>query len=161
MHPVSGAQLNHILSLLDSGQSAHHISSLTGLNHSTIFRLQRKHHPYLKKAPAGHPPKLSEADTRYVQHLITSRKAENASQVTQILQEITNQSLTSQTTRNHLRNTGMKAVVKTKKPLLTKRHRKERLDFALAHQDWTVEDWKTVVWSYETKINRLGSDGRI
>jgi len=55
----------------------------------------------------------------------------------------------------------MKAVVKTKKLLLTKRHRKERLDFALAHQDWTVEDWKTVVWSDETKINRLGSDGKI
>src|SRR3954447_18870685 len=60
MHPVSGAQLNHILSLLDSCQSAHRISSLTGLNHSTISRLQRKHHPYLKKAPAGCPPKLSE-----------------------------------------------------------------------------------------------------
>ena len=35
------------------------------------------------------------------------------------------------------------------------------LDFALAHQDWTVEGWKLVVWSDETKINRLGSDGRV
>ena len=34
------------------------------------------------------------------------------------------------------------------------------MHFALAHLDWTVEDWKTVVWSDETKINRLGSDGR-
>jgi transposase len=160
MHPVSGAQLNHILSLLDSGHSAHHISSLTGLHHTTISRLQRKHHPYLQKVSAGRPPKLSEADTHYAQHLITSRKAENASQITQILQEITNQSLTSQTTRNHLKKAGLKAVVKAKKPLLTKRHRKERMDFALAHLDWTVEDWKTVVWSDETKINRLGSDGR-
>jgi transposase len=161
MHPVSSAQLNHILSLLDSGHSAHHISSLTGLHHTTISRLQRKHHPYQQRVAAGRPPKLSEADTRYAQHLITSRKAENASQITQILQEITNQSLTSQTTRNHLKKAGLKAVVKAKKPLLTKRHRKERLDFALAHQHWTVEDWKTVVWSDETKINRLGSDGRI
>src|SRR5205809_7836908 len=53
----------------------------------------------------------------------------------------------------------MKAVVKTNKPLLTKRHRKERMDFPLAHLDWTVEDWKRVVWSDETKINRVGSDG--
>jgi len=161
MHPVSGAQLNHILSLLDSGHSAHHISSLTGLHHITISRLQRKHHPYQQKVSAGCPPKLSETDTRYAQHLITSRKAENTSQITQILQEVTNQSLTSQTTRNHLKKAGLKAVVKAKKPLLTKRHRRERLDFALAYQDWTVEDWKTVVWSDETKINRLGSDGRI
>ena len=37
---------------------------------------------------------------------------------------------------------------------------KERLDFAIYHKDWTMEDWKKVVWSDETKINRLGSDGR-
>jgi transposase len=54
----------------------------------------------------------------------------------------------------------MKAVVKKKRPKLTKRHRRERMDFALAHKEWTVEDWKRVVWSDETKINRLGSDGR-
>jgi DDE superfamily endonuclease len=54
----------------------------------------------------------------------------------------------------------MKAVVLKKKPHLTRRHRKERLDFAIAHQYWTMEDWKTVVWSDETKVNRLGSDGR-
>ena len=53
----------------------------------------------------------------------------------------------------------MKAVVK-KKPLLSQEHRKERMEFALAHQHWTVDDWKWVVWSDETKINRLGSDGR-
>ena len=54
----------------------------------------------------------------------------------------------------------MKAVVKKKTPLLTKKYQRERLDFALTHQYWTVEDWKKVVWSDETKINRLESDGR-
>jgi len=54
----------------------------------------------------------------------------------------------------------MKAVVKRKRPFLSMHHRRERLDFAIAHQDWTVDDWKMVVWSDETKINRLGSDGR-
>jgi len=50
--------------------------------------------------------------------------------------------------------------VKQQKPLLSKHHCRERLDFAIAHKDWTVEDWKRVVWSDETKINHLGSDGR-
>jgi DDE superfamily endonuclease/Transposase len=73
--------------------------------------------------------------------------------------DITNQSLSPHTTRRHLKKAGMKAVKKVKKPLLSQRHRRERLDFALAHQHWTIEDWKTVIWSDETKINRLGSDG--
>ena len=51
-------------------------------------------------------------------------------------------------------------MVKRKRPLLNKHHRRERLNFALAHLNWTVDDWKIVVWSDETNINRLGSDGR-
>ena len=49
----------------------------------------------------------------------------------------------------------MKAVVKKKHPLLSKQHQHEWLNFAIAHQDW-----KHVIWSDETKINYLGSDGR-
>ena len=54
----------------------------------------------------------------------------------------------------------MNAVVKKGRPLLTKCHRKERMDFALSHKDWTIEDWKKIFGSDETKINCLGSDGR-
>ena len=39
------------------------------------------------------------------------------------------------------------------------RHVRQRLDFATKYQHWTVEDWKHVIWSDETKINHLGSDG--
>jgi hypothetical protein len=92
--------------------------------------------------------------------IITSQKAENAAEVTRTLMDITNQPISSQTVRRHLKKAGMKAVVKRKRPLLKKRHRQARLDFALTHKDWTVEDWKRVVWSDETKINRLGSDGK-
>ena len=54
----------------------------------------------------------------------------------------------------------MKAVVKRKRPLLSAKHCKAHLDYAHAHKDWTVEDWKRVVWSDKTKINRLRSDRR-
>ena len=54
----------------------------------------------------------------------------------------------------------MKAVEKKKGPRLTPKHRKERLDFAIRHQYWTLEDWKKVILSDETQINSLGSDGR-
>ena len=140
MRSLSNTQRNHILSLLDSGHSAHQISSSTGVHHTTISKLHRQYCPYLQKHSGGRPKKLSEADTRYALHLITSRKAENAVQITQTLKDITNQSLTAQTTHNYLKIAEMKSAVKTKKPLLTKQHRKERLYFALAHQDWTVED---------------------
>jgi len=38
-----------------------------------------------------------------------------------------------------LEKSWMKAVVKSKHPLLSAKHRKARLDFAYAHRDWTLE----------------------
>jgi hypothetical protein len=59
-----------------------------------------------------------------------------------------------------LKKAGMRAVTKKRKPKLNAKQKKDRLDFALTHKDWTMDDWKRVVWSDETKINRFGSDGK-
>ena len=56
-----------------------------------------RHHPYLKKAPGGHPSKLSDTDIHHALRLIGSGKVENAVQVTKPLQNITNQPLSVQT----------------------------------------------------------------
>jgi hypothetical protein len=50
-------------------------------------------------------------------------------------------------------------MVKPSKPLLSPKNVKARLAWAKAHKDWTIDDWKRVIWSDETKINRFGSDG--
>jgi len=120
MKSLSPAQHNHVLSLLDAGQSACQISSKTGLHNSTISQLHSKHHPHLQKSSGGHPSKLSSADVHFAQCLITTRKAENAVQITKTLRDIKNQPLSSETVHWHLKKAGLKAVVKAKKPLLTK-----------------------------------------
>src|SRR6266568_3076492 len=160
MKSLSAAQQSHIISLLNAGNSAHEASSITGVNHSTISRLSRKHCPYLPKSSGGHPAKLSDRNINHAIQLISSGKADTAVEVSRALQDVINQPISAETTRRYLKRAGLKAVVKKKKPLLTARHKRARMDFALAHKDWTVEDWKRVIWSDETKINRLGSDGR-
>src|SRR5258708_27689222 len=91
---------------------------------------------------------------------INSGKADNCSQVTKMLQNVTNKSLSSETVCLRLKKAGWKAVVKKKRPMLSRHHRKERMDFAVSHKEWTLADWKRVVWSDETEVNHLGSDGR-
>jgi hypothetical protein len=51
---------------------------------------------------------------------------------------MTGESISVRTVRRALKKVGMRAVVKRKRPLLTNRHRRLRMDFALAHKDWTV-----------------------
>ena len=159
MRSLSSTQMNTILSMLDAGQSAHSFASTTGFNVSTISRLHSKEHSELQKSTGGHPLKHSPTNIHHAVHLITSQKAENAVQVTKTLRNIINQPLSPSTVHLHLKKTSMKAVVKSKHPFISARHCKAHLDFAYAHKDWTVDDWKRVIWSDETKINCLGSDG--
>jgi Transposase len=160
MKATSATQVTLAVTLLKSGLSYYQISSRAGLSPSTLSRIHNKHCPEVPKGAGGCPKKLSENDIRYATRLISTGQAENAVQVTRTLREVTNKTFSAQTVRNHMKTAGMKAVVKKKRPLLSKRHIRERWDYAIAHQHWTVEDWKRVVWSDETKINRLGSDGR-
>ena len=160
MKDTSTAQVNLVVSLFKDGLSRLQIASRTGLSPATISRICHKHCPDLPKATGGRPQKLSENDLCYATRLITSGKVDTAVQLAKTLQEVTNQSCSTQTVRKHMRVMGLKAMVNKKRPLLTKRHIKEMVNFAVAHQHWTIEEWKKVVWSDETKINRLGSDGR-
>ena len=128
------------------GHSTHQIAHSTGLSQSTISRLHSKHCQYLPKLSGGHQSIITPTDMHHAICLIGNGKAKNAVQVTKTLQYIKNHSISPQTVCCHLRKAGMKAVVKQECPLLSKHHRREWLDFALSHEDWTVEDWKHVIW---------------
>ena len=47
----------------------------------------------------------------------------------------------------------------TKKPLLSAKNRRRRIEFAKKYSNWTSEDWNKVLFSDETKINVFQSDG--
>ena len=145
--------------MLDCGYSGEDIAKKTGISHAIISRLCSKEYSALPKAVGGCPSKLSPTNIHYAQHLISTGRAETAVQVTKALTNIINQPLFANTVCQHLKKVGMKAVVKSKHPLPTAKHHKACLDFAYAHKDWTIEDWKKVIWSDETKINCLESDG--
>ena len=68
--------------------------------------------------------------------------------------------MTPRTVQHRLNKHGLTGRSLAKKPLLTKRHQKTRLDLAKKYQNWTQEDWRRVLWSDESKINIHGSDGR-
>lgn len=108
---------------------------------------------------SGPPTKLSPRDKRDLARLIRSGKAKDAVDAAKIFNQDLPRALSTQTIRNALRDEGLVAKKKKKKPKLTRKNRKARLKFARDHQDWTIEDWKRVIWSDETKINRIGSDG--
>ncbi|KAG1167658.1 hypothetical protein G6F70_009549 [Rhizopus microsporus] len=85
---------------------------------------------------------------------------DNAVQVANKLNQRVGVRVSPKTVRRTLKAAGLSAVAKVKKPRIDERTRRARLRFAKQFKDYTVEDWSRVVWSDETKINRLCSDGR-
>ena len=51
------------------------------------------------------------------------------------------------------------AHVALKKSLLTAVHRRKRLQFAMAHADWTWVDSSIVLWSDESRFTLFQNDG--
>jgi transposase len=160
MHPLSSSQKENILSLASNQYSVRAIASKLGVGKSTVSEILQNILPNRSKPSSGRPSKLSSYDQHAIIAQINTGKSTNAVQATNYINTIISHPICSQTTRNLLKKYSFKAVVKKKKPFLSVTHRKKRLAFALEHKEWTVEDWKRVLWSDETKINRIGSDGR-
>ena len=85
----------------------------------------------------------------YAKHLIHMQKADNAVQVTKSLEDVINQSISSQTVRHSLCKAGIRPVVK-KCPLLKLSHRRERLDWAERHKEYT-QIGRAHVWTPVTR----------
>jgi Transposase/DDE superfamily endonuclease len=64
------------------------------------------------------------------------------------------------TARRTLVKAGLFARRPCKKPFISAKNRKVRLQWAKDHLNWTKEDWKKILWSDESKFNLFGSDGQ-
>ena len=51
--------------------------------------------------------------------------------------------------------------MKEKKPHLSSKNIRARLEFVRKYQRWTIDDKRHMIFSDETKINRFSSDGRV
>ena len=71
-----------------------------------------------------------------------------------------NKSVTSQTVRNYLKSNDFKSRAARRKPLIAKKNRKARLNFAKKYKDKSESYWHSILFSDETKIKLFGSDGR-
>ena len=141
MKPLSIDETNITLSRPHAGQSGREVSTSGGRDLATISRIHQEHCPTTTKAIGGCPPKLTSTNIHHAICLISSKKADNAVQVRKALGNISHTSVSHQTVWMALKKASMKAVVKQKKPRLSKCHHQDHLDFTICHKDWTLEEY--------------------
>ncbi|KAK4521097.1 uncharacterized protein ATC70_013041 [Mucor velutinosus] len=153
------SKVNSAITMLRSNVSIREIAEKLSLGKSTIGRIRMENCPGVKTSKGGRLRVLSEADKRYCVRKVTKERVSSAVKVTKMLKNF-QMKVHPETVRRALRTAGLGAIEKEKKPLLSDANVKKRLAWCKQHKDWTVDDWKRVIWTDETKINRFNSDGR-
>jgi hypothetical protein len=152
MRPTSAAKHSSVVSLLTQDYPHHQIHAKTSVSLGTISKINKELDFNKENNHGGCPSKLSAHDKQSIIRQITSGKLDNAVQATQFINNTLTNPVHPQTARNALKEAGLQSATK-KVPMLTQTHWQRWLKFAHYHENWTVEDWKRVSWSNETKIN--------
>lgn len=160
MRTISDATKNHAIHLLKSGMSTRLVARQVGASQSTVVRWRAEVKESLSEFRGGRPRKLSARDDTIIARHASTGKLSTATAIQEGLKHDVGVDVHRTTVARSLTRSGLGSFVKRKKPLLSAKHRKARLAFAKKYKTWSIEQWRRVFFSDESKINRYGSDGR-
>ena len=112
------------------------------------------------KTKMGPPRKISERIERWMVRKISRGDLDYATQLVKPLKNDMGVQVSARTIGGSLKRQGLRSSKKIKKPRISPKNKEEPLRLPIEHKEWTMKDWKQVMWSDETKIKRIGWDGR-
>jgi hypothetical protein len=159
MKPIKPSTVKVALRSLKQQKLIRQTAAEVGISRSSVHNISRTLAPTRNKSKGGRPRKFDYRNAFYIRLLFHRGIIGSAADATRRYNDENEDPVSANTVRRALRDIGLQAKREVKKPRLTKSQKKARLDFALKHKDWTEADWKQVIWSDESKINRISSDG--
>jgi len=108
----------------------------------------RNGEPLGRQPGSGRPRKTTAREDRLlIRALLTDREIT----INQIKVAINREDLSDDTiSRRIMELTGMQSYWKLLKPFVNEFQRQRRVNWCLGHRNWTVEQWRTVIWSDES-----------
>ncbi|KAF8698566.1 Transposase, partial [Rhizoctonia solani] len=155
---LSPSDVQNVVDKLKKGLHFSGINSQTDVSTGMISRIRAMHCPELPKHSGGRPSKLLPTNICHATHLLTGPAPTTPCLVAQEISSTNEVPVSSLTVHQAVQKAGVGPFVMPKKPAITKEHIKAHYGFAMAHQRWTIDNWKRVQWSDETKVNRFRSD---
>jgi transposase len=152
-----------IIAFVETGLSYQQVALRMNLPKSTVGYVALKHKKsglIANKPGRGRKPIISERLARRIERHIKTDRRTTAIQIAQSLQTSGECVISAQTVRNTLKRAGLNGRIARKKPFLSPRHKKLRLDFATAFCAVPLDEWNDILFCDESKFNVSGSDGR-
>ncbi|GBL79376.1 hypothetical protein AVEN_92567-1 [Araneus ventricosus] len=124
-------------------------------------RVSPKLYDCSRRQGVGRPRIIKGKGRRRLSRLIKQNRRQAVAQLTAQYNAGSSASVSEHTVQRTLLDMGLCSRLPTRVPLLTKRHRQLRLQWAREHRDWTMDEWKRVAWSDEYQFLIHHVDGRV
>lgn len=134
------------------------------LNHSkttihNIIIAYKKDGLEIPQPQVGRPPVLTERNEHYLLRTLKENRQTNIRELCDNFAQTTNIKVCTNTVRNYLYNQGFFGRTGVRKPFVSEVNRKKRFAWAKERKSWE-EEWKTIIWSDESKFKLFKGDGR-
>lgn len=147
-----------IIALHKQGKGYKKIASTLDVSRNTVGSIIRKFKAtgVVKNLPGrSRPKKISPATSRYLRRQVDRNPRVTAKELQEDL-AVAGTDVSVATVRRTLHEQGLHARAPRKTPLLTSRHKQNRIQFAKNHLDKPQKFWDSVLWTDETKIELFG-----
>ena len=115
-----------------------------------ILKKQRETDCVADRPRTGRPRATNRRQDFLIYRMSLSDRRATSGILKRDLQDATGVDVSRRTVRRRLNAAGLRGCVAAKKPLLSKVHKKKRLEWCMARKDWTHEQWAKVLWSDES-----------
>lgn len=152
-----------IIILQKTGKSYREIAKLLKVSKSSVHDAIKRYRETGKNTNRERPGRPRKTSQRTDNKMYAISKADRFKTATQIRAEINEDldpPISRTTVSRRLNEKGMIGRVAVRKPLLRPINKEKRLKFAKQHVDWTIDDWKSVLWTDESKFELFGSHRR-
>ena len=138
--------------LRDIGWKQQDIATKLAISIDTVrYAIKTRATPQHNKA--GRPSKLSDAQVDEIITWISSSTRNRRLPFYKVTAELfPNSEISVDTLRYALKKRGYKRYVALRKPPLSAKNKEDRLRWAIEHLDWTINQWKLIIWSDETWV---------
>ena len=160
---LSESQKGGIIAAKKLGHTNARISAVVGCSPSSVRRVWESYElNKLPKKRTGRPRILNESERKRLKRLVVRNKKTRRQTLSKIRLNVmnkTNKTISKQTIRNELAEQGLHSRIPRFSPLISERNKERRLLWARTYENWTVEDFKKVVWSDESTYTQFRTSG--
>lgn len=152
-----------VVVLIEQGHCQREVARLLNLSQSAVSRIYRRFQQtggFTRRPNTRCRRSTSERDDRFIVTTSLRNRHLTAVSIQQQLREVRDVAVSQWTVRRRLKEANLTCKRPATGPKLTTAHRQARLQFAREHLNWSIDQWRAVLFTDECRVCIYGSDRR-